>query len=171
MSNCPRCQIVLLAWSVSNCPKCQIVLGVKLSHNPNYDLWGAFLPFRNTNPTEAFWRLPECWPVMRFKRQPSSCSSHPSFPPPRGQAVAYELVRDAEMPRRLIFPVRLSSWNLFCDFPQTIFNYAKLCYHLITGNEKMKLQEQKYQTMCNIQETMNIWEIALHSNNTKAWIT
>ena len=31
MSNCPRCQIVLLAWSVSNCPRCQIVLGVKLS--------------------------------------------------------------------------------------------------------------------------------------------
>ena len=25
MSNCPRCQIVLLAWSVSNCPRCQIV--------------------------------------------------------------------------------------------------------------------------------------------------
>ena len=25
VSNCPRCQIVLLAWSVSNCPMCQIV--------------------------------------------------------------------------------------------------------------------------------------------------
>ena len=33
MSNCPRCQIVLLAWSVSNCPVCQIVRGVKLSHH------------------------------------------------------------------------------------------------------------------------------------------
>ena len=33
VSNCPRCQIVLLAWSVSNCPRCQIVLGVKLSHH------------------------------------------------------------------------------------------------------------------------------------------
>ena len=33
MSNCPRCQIVLLAWLVSNCPRCQIVRGVKLSHH------------------------------------------------------------------------------------------------------------------------------------------
>ena len=33
VSNCPRCQIVLLAWSVSNCPRCQIVHGVKLSHH------------------------------------------------------------------------------------------------------------------------------------------
>ena len=119
-----------------------------------------------------------CWFVLFISNShsdhwySSNWNGHPSFPPPRGQAVAYELVRDAEMPRRLnICPVRLSFWNLFCHFPQTIFNYAKLCYHLITGNEKMKLQEQKYQTMCNIQETMNIWEIALLTSNTKTRIT
>ena len=41
VSNCPRCQIVLLAWSVSNCPRCQIVLGVKLSHHRNVYLQGG----------------------------------------------------------------------------------------------------------------------------------
>ena len=47
MSNCPWCQIVLLAWLVSNCPRCQIVRGVKLSHHQKYHLQKFHPKFSN----------------------------------------------------------------------------------------------------------------------------
>ena len=68
VSNCPRCQIVLLAWSVSNCPRCQIVLGVKLSHHPS-------LVERES------WESWERWELRTRKKAESQSCAAPLHPP------------------------------------------------------------------------------------------